>query len=526
MNSSPTSARFAFAALLVTIVFGAASAACGVFGSDDPSAPAPADDTQMPSRGTPNMDVGGPADPSELTDQYGVFVSLNGQPHTDGNHVRPAASIQDGIDLAKRVGKRVYVCAGTFHEQITLADSISIIGGLDCTNNEWAVGKPGSRTRIEAPSSPAIIATNITSPTRLEGLDVVAPDATKPSGSSIALIADHAGALTIASSNLTAGNAVKGDDGTDGIQLKPSPYDSQPATTAVACAPNTTCTHINFTYFKSPGAKGGTNTCIGAPGHAAEPGGDGGSGGIWQPVNDVSAYHFHPYLAPENKADNGVQRSSAPGADGNPGTNANSVGAISRDGYMPVNGTAGTDGAPGSGGAGGAGRTPEPDYDPSTAAVKGVWRGFGGAGGGPGGCPGLAGTPGKGGGASIAALLIESPITFDAAELLSHVGGGGGLGAFGSAPTDGGTQGTNVYFTLTNGHPGGRGGAAGISGNGANGPSLGIAYVGTKPTVSADTKVTPGAGGATIPARSRTTLGVTKTVPASPAGIAKDILAL
>jgi hypothetical protein len=106
------------------------------------------------------------------------------------------------------------------------------------------------------------------------------------------------------------------------------------------------------------------------------------------------------------------------------------------------------------------------------------------------------------------------------------VGGGGGLGAFGSAPTDGGPQGPNVYFTLTSGQPGGRGGLAGFGGNGANGPSLGIAYVGTKPVVSADTKLTPGAGAAIIPARSRTTLGITKTVPASPAGIAQDILAL
>ena len=525
MSSSPSSARFAFATLLATIVFGSATSACGIFGSDDPAAP-PAEDAQMPSRGTPNMDVGGPADPSELTDQFGVFVAPNGQPHTDGNHARPAASIQDGIDLAKRVGKRVYVCAGTFHEQITLADSISIIGGLDCTNNEWNIGKPGARTRIEAPKSPAVTATNITSPTRLEGLDVVAPDATTPSGSSIALIADHAGTLTIAKSKLTAGNAMAGVDGGDGIQLKASPWDSQPATTAAACAPNTTCTHIGFYYYKSAGAHGGTNTCIGAPSHAAEPGGDGGSGGLWQPVNDVSAYHFHPYQADANKADPGVTRTAAPGADGTPGTNANEIGTISRDGYVPASGTAGADGAPGFGGSGGAGRTPEPDYDPNTAPVSGVWRGFGGAGGGPGGCPGLGGTPGKGGGASIAALLLESPVAFEAAEIVSRSGGSGGLGAFGSAPTDGGPPGPNVYFPLTGGQYGGRGGAAGVSGNGANGPSLGIAYAGTKPNVNADTKVTVGTAGAAIPARSRTTLGVTKTIPATSAGIAKDILGL
>jgi hypothetical protein len=74
--------------------------------------------------------------------------------------------------------------------------------------------------------------------------------------------------------------------------------------------------------------------------------------------------------------------------------------------------------------------------------------------------------------------------------------------------------------------PGGHGGAAGISGNGANGPSLGIAYVGAKPIVSATSHITPGNAPPAIAARSRTMIDVTKTIPATPAGISKDILAL
>ncbi|MDB5213575.1 MAG: virulence associated protein, partial [Myxococcaceae bacterium] len=471
-------------------------------------------------------------DPSELTDQYGVFVSPNGQPHTDGNHVRPALTIQDGIDLAKRVGKRVYVCAGTFHEQITIADSISIIGGLDCTNNDWTVGKPGSRTRIEAPSSPAVTATKITSPTRLEGLDIVAPDAHSPSGSSIALLADHAGALTVASSKLTAGNAAKGDDGKDGIQLANAPtVHGGPGWDDVNCTAGAGCNHNPIRiglWLASPRAPHGENVCVGAAGFVGEAGGYGGSGGLYQieqPDGIVSRPVYYLHMTQYGSEPGDHTRTSAAGSDGSDGANAPSDIALSAAGFTAVSGSAGKNGAPGSGGRGGDGFGSTTN-DP---LVGDVWTGWSGAGGGAGGCPGLAGGEGKGGGASIAAVLVESPVSFDAVELLSNRGGAGGLGAFGSAPTTGGAPGYNTQPSLLpmrNGQPGGRGGLAGASGNGANGPSLGIAYVGTKPVVSADTKVTPGDGGAAIPARSRTTLGITKTIPASPAGISKDIVGL
>jgi len=391
----------------------------------------------------------------------------------------------------------------------------------------WLVGT--SRTRIHAPTSPAIRAFDITSATRIEGLDVTAPDATTPSESSFALVADHASALVIANTTLVAGNAAAGLDGIDGVQLVDSPHNADNATTAAACAPNTTCPYnsLNLLYFKPAAARGGTNACTGAPGHAAEPGGDGGSGGVWEPVNQVSAFHFAPYRgAAANAADPGVQRTSTPGANGANGANAKPISTFTRNGYLTANGTVGTNGAPGAGGSGGAGRTPEPDYDPNTAAVKGVWRGFGGAGGGAGGCPGLAGTAGTGGGASVAALLIESAVTFDGAALQSNRPGAGGHGTFGSMPTAGGLQGFNVYLSSMNGHPGGRGGAAGTSANGANGPTVGIVVIGVKPIVDASTKITTSAAAPAIPDRSRTTLDVTQTIAGIDAGLSQPILEL
>lgn len=527
--TTKSSSAVAFAALVANLAF----VGTGCSSYDSASEPTTADPA-APTRDNAAADVpkappvGGTPSPNELTDELGVFVSTGGQPNAEGTHARPLASIQAGIALAKRGGKRVYVCSGTFHETLAVADSISVIGGLDCTASEWRVG--ATRTRVESPSSPAVLAANITSATRLEGLDIVAPNATEPSASSIGLLATHASALVIVNTKIASGNGMKGDDGADGVQLANSPTASGgPSTIAAACVYPTTCAFaFNIGWFRPLPATAGTNACLGAPGHAALPGGVGGSGGVWEPVNDVSAFHFHPYKAnPANSSDGGdTNHTSAAGTDGTDGDSATANGSMTSDGYTPTNGKAGVDGSPGAGGAGGAGRTPEPDFDPNTAGVTGVWRGMSGAGGGAGGCPGLAGSAGKGGGASIATLLVDSSVTFDNAELRAGHGGDAGHGTLGSAPTAGGSPGPNVLYSPMNGKSGGRGGAAGVSGNGSSGPSIGIAHTGGAPDIRKTTTITAGGGGAAIPARTRNTLGVIKTVPATPAGLSKDILAL
>ena len=525
-----TKSASAFAALLANLAF--AAAGCSVFGGDDDPAGAPAADTATPARDdggdAPKAPpVGGPATPSELTDALGVFVSPAGSASADGTHANPLATIQAGIDQAKRVGKRVYVCAGTFREALVLADSISVIGGLDCTNNEWRVGSGVSR--IESPSSPAIRATDITSATRLEGLDVNAPNAATPSGSSIGMLAYHASGIVVARTKIVAGNAMKGDDGGEGTQLSnAATANGGNVTASIQCVAGGTCERspIKNDWAPPSGGAQGDNTCVGAPGFVAQSGGYGGSGGLYKVVLSGAAagVAFELYRGFTYATSSGVHDlTSAAGDNGSDGANA-TTGAISREGYAPADGTNGKNGATGSGGAGGDGFGPG-----SPQVVDQLWRGWGGAGGGAGGCPGLAGTAGKGGGASIAALLVESPITFEATELLTGQGGAGGQGTFGSAPTAGGLAGANPYastYPMLSAKPGGRGGAAGISGNGSSGPSAGIAHVGAAPKLLGANKITPGTGGAAIAARSRSTLGVTKTIPATPAGLSKDILAL
>lgn len=514
--------------------------ACGGFGSEDEgeAPPFPAANPERPDAPLPVAPpVGGPANPSELTNAFGVFVSTRGSDTADGSREHPLARIQAGIDLAKRLGKRVYVCGGTYREALVVASSISVIGGLDCTGGDWRVG--GARARVESPISPAVQAMDIAAATRLESLDVVAPAATEPGGSSIALLASNANALVVASSKLTAGDGAKGADGADGVQLTDAATASGGRSVAAqSCSDRFSIDAVSCSnLYKPPPTPGGTNVCAGAPGIVAQAGGTGGAAGAWEPFQPppifVAGMAFQPprafrlfqQNASLDAAPGGVLTGAA-GVDGPPGDNAGAIGTVSRSGYVAADGTRGTDGTTGSGGSGGSGGKPE-GIPPAASANGEKWFGNAGASGGAGGCPGLAGTAGKGGGASIAALMDASDVTFDGSELVAGRGGDAGLGSFGSEPTAGGAAGANVAgLGFTAAQAGGRGGAAGVSGNGSSGPSLGVAHVGPAPKLVGATKIVPGAGGAPVAERSRTdALGITTTVPATPAGVFKDVLA-
>jgi len=491
---------------------GGASGSGGSGGaSDGPKAP--------PVSGTPVDD--------ELVENLGIFVTASGSEDGDGTRTRPLARIQAGIDLGKKLGKRVYVCTGTYREALTLADSISVIGGLGCAKSDaWTSGQP--KSRVEAPSSPAMSARGITTDTRVEGLDVVAPDATEPSASSIGLLAVHSPKLVIARTKITAGNAANGADGADGIQLTPSGTGSgAPVVSTAECMQGSTCDMFNYLWTTVPGGAGGTNACSGAPGHDGEPGGRGGTGGLQEIVWDdvLNMQLMKNYLGATNAPRQGEARSGAAGATGADGANGSEMGAFDESGYVAAHGAAGANGAPGRGGSGGTGQK---THFAAAGRVTGtVFRGWGGAGGGAGGCPGLAGTGGQGGGASTAVILLESPVVLDAAELHAGRGGNAGRGGFGSDPTAGGAAGPSASWPAAAGQPGGAGGSAGVSGNGSAGPSIALVTKGAAPTITGTTTTTAGEPGAGVEARSRTgALGNVSVIPATPAGVAKATLSL
>jgi hypothetical protein len=517
------------AVLLATL--GVSATACSGFGAADAAKatdPAPAE--QVPGGGPAAPPITGTPTAGDINEELGVFVSPNGATLAAGTRAQPLASIQAGIDMGKSAGKRVYVCTGTFKEALTLADSISVIGGLDCSDPaEWKIGAP--RTRLEAPASPAITARNMTLATRVEGLDVVAPGATVAGESSFGLLAEKVTSLVFANSKITAGDGAKGDDGTLGIKLtqtgSPGGTDVSPS---ARCIAGVTCDYDALSetssFLARSGPFGGTSVCTGAPGLSGingEKGGWGGSPGLQEVRGGAgSANYFGLYLNYNgNSITLGQKLVGGQASVGTDGANA-APGMFSAQGYAPATGIAGTNGGPGKGGSGGDGHVTM--ADPAAWAVYDVFIGYSGASGGAGGCPGLAGGAGTGGGASVAALLFDSPVNFSSTDLVSGHGGDPGRGAIGSEPTPGGLPGANPFaatLPMLSAAAGSAGGAAGVSGNGSSGPSIGIAYSGATPVLAG--KITPGTGGAAI--------GVTngpngKSIPATPAGLSRDILAL
>lgn len=498
---------------------------CGIFGSDasppEPAAPAAAppasmDDGGLPE-GAPPPAVGTPAN-NELTNEFGVFVTAAASAGGDGTKEHPFATISAGIERVKDLKLRVYVCAGTYKESLTLVNAVSVISALSCDGGVWKTG--GTRAVLEAPTSPAIRAKDIALATRLEGFDVTAPAGTAMSPNSIALIAENATMLTVANTKLTSAKAFDGADGTDGTQLSLG---------ATANGHNGAASGGPFLLsppaFAVPyqmGAAGGVGACVGAPGHDGLNGGSGGNGATQSCQGNINGACVWTVVNGYIRTD-ALAQPSGPGAAGNDGASASKLGAFSAaDGFAPAGGTAGSDGLPGKAGTGGNGG-PEWSTAGNATTDNGRYRvGASGPGGGAGGCPGLAGTPGTGGGASIAALAFASPgLTFTAVDLVAGDGGRGGKGTFGSLPQPGGTPGTAPTGT-TPATGGSLGGRAGFGGNGAGGPSAALAFTGGSVVVAPDTHTTAGTAGAGVAARVNATTNV--TIPASASGPSMPVL--
>jgi hypothetical protein len=504
---------------------------CGIFGSDDTSSPPAATvppgsdppattDGGLPE-GAPPAAVGTPM-PSELTNEFGVFVTANATAGGDGTKEHPLATISAGIERVKDLKLRVYVCAGTYAESLTLVNAVSVIGSLGCDGGVWTTG--GGRSIVNATTSPAVRAKDITLATRFEGLDVTAPAGTAAAPNSIALIAENATTLTVVSSKLTSAKAFDGVDGTDGVQLTlgANAGGHNGAASGGPFSPAPPAFAIPF----NGGAAGGVGACVGAAGHDPVSGGKGGNGATENCTGNINGACVWGVLSPATTYDrtDAVAQPAGSGAPGSDGASASAIGSFSAaDGYAPAGGAAGTDGAPGKGGSGGNSGPLYGGPAGSVATDSNRYRvGASGPGGGAGGCPGLAGTPGSGGGASVAALVFASPgLTFTTVELVGGAGGRGGKGTFGSLPGAGGLPGTTPPGA-TAATAGSLGGRSGVSGNGAGGPSVALAFTGGAPVVSPDTHTTAGVGGDGVAVR--TEPSTSATLPASANGPSKPVL--
>lgn len=512
------------------LFFALSLAGCEVFGGgDDDAPPAGQSPVDNPGPGTPAPPLDGTPKEDQVNETYGIFVVPNVAPGGDGTRAKPLGTIAAGLERAVATSKRLYVCSGTFNESVKVANGISMVGGFDCTKPTW----PSSteRTRVLSPTSPAIVAESIVAATRVEGFEIVAPDGTDASPTSIGLRAKDSGALVFAKTRIVAGKGKDGAAGTIATQLELNPNANGTSSSAAQSATS------YAVMVQRPGEAGGAGGCVGATSLQVESGGDGGAGGthdseFQSPQFSVAGYYWkyycrptglppgQPQCAPNWTKVAGQSRSAAAGAAGTDGTSAAQSGVLNADGFTPRDGVAGTDGKPGGGGSGGAGGELS-----GLASTNTHLYGYGatGPGGGAGGCPGLAGTPGKGGGASIGALLFASPgLTFDGTEIVASDGGAGGKGSIGSSATAGGAPGTKSG-DAGDARAGGAGGRAGVSGSGAGGSSFGIAATGGDPILVNDAATRAAAAGAGVAEETMNDrLGRALTLPASVAGEAKD----
>ena len=142
-----------------------------------------------------------------VADECGVFVDADATDGGDGSKSAPFNRIGDGVAAAS--GGAVYVCAGTYSENVTLPPGTSLFGGLDCAS--WAY--TGDRPTLTAPANtiPLVLSAG-TEPARIEDFAVVAVDATLPGGSSIAVLADQATAA-LTRCDISAGEGADGAAG-------------------------------------------------------------------------------------------------------------------------------------------------------------------------------------------------------------------------------------------------------------------------------------------------------------------------
>ena len=383
----------------------------------------------------------------------------------DGSPSNPYLSISAALENLNGAS-RIYICEGTYDEQVTVTSPVSLYGGLSCSGAVWRWN--GGTTHVIAPTSDYALSITGLNAKAIEVQDITftAPDAIQPGASSIAAIVTTS-SVSMTRVVLEAGSGKDGADGAEG--------------------PN------NYAGLQAPGGSLVTPGMILCTNRDVSTGGSGANMTDWDgntPMNgDTGSAFPMPPTSPGIDGSGGQEfDAGVPGANGQPGLQGLtpvSAGMLSGIAWIPSRGQDGLPGGPGEGGGGGG-------------ASQG---GGSGGGGGAGGCGGAGGTGGQGGGTSIALLSVNNvtAVVLSSSSLHASAGGSGGAGGAGQDGQTGGLGYVDVspikYPTPAGGNGGnGAGGSGG--GGGAGGLSVGILYRGIPVSYDAvDTGITPGPAG-------------------------------
>jgi hypothetical protein len=446
---------------------------------------------------------------------HAVFVSPTGNDDASGTIEQPVATISRALALAAQKHMDVYVCNGTYRDNVVIESGVNIYGGYDCARNwvrvkDRAVIQPLQGFPLLINSAPsAVLIDRIAFRARNEKLEGRSSQAGAILSSS---------EVRLSHVEFIAGNGANGRAGTPGDPALSEPPDAGSDGGNATLADCDTNSRQSICAWTSPGGSGRFVSCQFDGLSYDVMGGPGGDGvNPWiaqsQPVC-LAVPKTEPALDPAvNPGGAGMYRLTGgdwsflpSGAQeiehGMSGAGAaKGIGTLDGVLYVASNagspGTSGRPGLPGKGGDGGPGHVIF--GDPCSYRFA---PGSGGGQGGPGGCGGQGGKGGFGGGASLALVIVNSQVVLDWPRLVTGSGGRGGEGAPGGAGQPGGPPGNAGSTSLAiaagkPGAPGTAGGTGGSGGPGGGGPSIGILYMGTAPTVNnADFSLgVPGNGG-------------------------------
>ena len=425
------------------------------------------------------------------TEISAIFVSSTGNDANPGTKSQPKRTIAAALVAAVTSAKtQIYVGDGTYAEQVTLVNGISIYGGYSSSN--WSRNATNQAVIQGGVSSNNVIGIkgiNISSATTVDRLWVITPSATLATGSNYGIYLSNCTALTFSNCTIHAGNGAAGAGGGAGAP------GTSAGNNAVAGGPGS-CSGANggggaggTSCGKSGGAGGagglegnnrGTN---GSAGVGGTPGGAGGSG-------------CSGLTCAGSPGQNGFN-----GADGVVGTNgtggAGGSGTVVSGFWIGAQGGMGGPGSLGNGGGGGGGGGGQ------GGTLTDDGGGNGGGGGGAGGCGGSGGQGGTAGGGSFGVFVLNcNGIVLTNNDITSGSGGQGGLGGnrgiggLGGPGAPGGSACTSEVGRGGDGGAGGRGGDGGFGGGGAGGASYAVYRSGTALTLPGSNTLTAGTGGA------------------------------
>jgi hypothetical protein len=426
--------------------------------------------------GAPSCDsAASPTDePCLVSDDFAVFVSPSGDDDGDddgGTMDAPVATFERALELAGEDEKIVIACSGEYDERVVIGNAARVYGSFDC-ENDWAYTPEEPTTIAPSAREYALEVNGADGQVVIQDITFLAQDGQDPGESSIAAFVRASESVLFRRVRLQAG---QGADGADGELL---PFEQSDTPTA---------SDDDFPSFDELNGNNANTTTGGAekecvcPGGMTTVGGKGGDGGV-SPQGGDDGQPDYPSEGGEGgvvgSCGNGVGDDGENAPDTNDVPGAQVLGSLTSDGWFAQPGTDGLVGMPGQGGGGGAG------------AATG-----GGGGGGCGGCGGASGGRGQGGGASIAILVLNSSVIFEASDLIANQAGNGGDGVAGQdAQFNEGLDEPAHGFAgnpATGACQGGFGADGGTGGGGAGGVSPGIVWRGeTEPAVDRATDIT------------------------------------